>query len=64
MKTNSHELVVKIKEGKGPNDVLGYFINQGTNIISFREILPSLNEIFIRLVEGTPTARQFQKVNN
>ena len=40
----------------------GYFINQGTNIVSFKEMLPSLNEIFISLVEGTPTARQFQKV--
>ena len=64
MKTNSHELVVKIKEGNKPNDVLGYFINQGTNIVSFKEMLPSLNEIFIRLVEGTPTARQFEKINS
>ena len=64
VKTNAHELVVKIGEGKTPNDVLGYFINQDINIVSFKEILPSLNEIFIRLVEGTPTARQFQKINN
>ena len=64
VKTNAHELVVKIKEGHGANDVLGFFIERGTNIISFREILPSLNEIFIRLVEGTPTARQFEKVNS
>jgi len=62
IKTNKQELTVKIREGYKPNDVLGYFINQGTNIISFKEILPSLNEIFIRLVEGTPTARQFQKM--
>jgi hypothetical protein len=27
-------------------------------------LLPSLNEIFIRQVEGTPMARQFQEVNN
>jgi len=62
IKTNKNELTVKIKEGYKPNDVLGYFINQGINIVSFKEMLPSLNEIFIRLVEGTPTARQFEKV--
>lgn len=62
IKTNKQELMVKINDGYRPNDVLGYFISQGINIISFREILPSLNEIFIRLVEGTPTARQFEKL--
>lgn len=62
IKTNSHGLIVKIKEGYKPNDVLGYFINRGSNIVSFKEMLPSLNEIFISLVEGTPSARQFQKI--
>ena len=62
VKTNNQGLIVKIKEGYKPNDVLSYFINQGTNIVSFKEMLPSLNEIFIRLVEGTPTARQFEKI--
>ncbi|CAN5345149.1 ABC transporter ATP-binding protein [soil metagenome] len=55
------ELIVKINEGFKPNDVLGYFMNQGIGIVSFKEILPSLNDIFIKLVEGTPTARQFEK---
>ena len=59
---NKQDLIVKINEGYKPNDVLGYFINQGTNIISFKENLPSLNDIFIKLVEGTPTARQFEKI--
>jgi len=63
IRTNKQELIVKIKEGHTPNDVLSYFINQGINIVSFKEMLPSLNEIFIRLVEGTPTARQFQKMD-
>ncbi len=61
VKTNKDELVVKINEGYKPNDVLSHFINNGSSIVSFKELLPSLNEIFIRLVEGTPTARQFQK---
>ena len=62
--TNKQELTVKINEGFKANDVLGYFMNNGSSIISFKEILPSLNDIFIKLVEGTPTARQFQTMNN
>ena len=62
IKTNKQELIVKINDNYSPNDVLSYFINKGINIISFKEMLPSLNEIFIRLVEGTPAARQFQKI--
>jgi ABC-2 type transport system ATP-binding protein len=53
-------LIVKIHEGYSPNDVLRYYLQQGTGITSFHEILPSLNEIFIQLVEDTPAARQFQ----
>lgn len=55
-------LVVKIKEGHRPNEVLQYFLATGNNITAFHELLPSLNEIFIRLVEDTPTTRQFEKV--
>lgn len=57
-----HSHVVRIKEGQTPNNVLQYLLQQGIAIHSFNEILPSLNDIFIKLVEGTPTARQFQKV--
>ena len=59
--TNGH-LVVKINEGFRPNDVLSYFIGLGKGITAFTELLPSLNDIFIRLVEGTPLARQFQNI--
>jgi ABC-2 type transport system ATP-binding protein len=62
--TNKQELIVKINEGSKPNDVLGHFMHNGSSIVSFKEILPSLNDIFIKLVEGTPTARQFQSMNN
>src|ERR1700750_1290437 len=44
--------IVKIKEGHKPTDVLKYFIQQNADVNSFNEILPSLNDIFIRLVEG------------
>ena len=62
VKANGNELTVKINEGYKPNDVLSHFINNGASIISFKEILPSLNDIFIKLVEGTPTARQFENI--
>jgi ABC-2 type transport system ATP-binding protein len=63
--TERHDrfLIVKINEGYKPNYVMQYFIQHNAGIVSFNEILPSLNDIFIRLVEGTPSARQFQYVN-
>ena len=53
-------LILRIQPGYTSNDVLGHFISKGDLIASFQEILPSLNDIFIKLVEGTPLARQFQ----
>lgn len=58
-----HSIVVKINNGFRPNDVLQFFISQNMGIVSFHEMLPSLNDIFIRLVEGTPLARQFEPIN-
>jgi ABC-2 type transport system ATP-binding protein len=58
-------LTVKINEGKNSNDVLKYFIQQNFTIESFNEVLPSLNDIFINLVEGTKaTTRAFQPTND
>jgi len=55
------ELTVCIQPGGASNDILSHFISQRQNIEAFHEILPSLNEIFIRLVEGThAAARDFQ----
>jgi ABC-2 type transport system ATP-binding protein len=59
----ANNLTVKINEGFKSNDVLKYFIDKNINVEAFNEILPSLNEIFIQLVEGTKAAtRSFQKV--
>ncbi|MCW3094263.1 MAG: transporter ATP-binding protein [Ferruginibacter sp.] len=58
-----NQLLIKLQHGSTTNDVLKYFINQEIEIHSFNEVLPSLNDIFIKLVEGTPGARQFQPVN-
>ena len=60
--TDKKDLTVKILEGYKANDVLSYFMNSGSSIVYFKEIMPSLNEIFIKLVEGTPTARQFENI--
>ena len=57
------KLLLKLKDNARPNDVLQHFINEQAAIHSFNEVLPSLNEIFIKLVDGTATARQFQKVD-
>jgi len=51
--------VVKIKEGHKPTDVLKYFIQQNADVLAFNEILPSLSDIFIKLVEGTAVSTQF-----
>lgn len=60
--TREDSLIIKIKDGHTPNEVLRFVLDQGLSIHAFNEILPSLNDIFIKLVEGTPTARQFQPV--
>ncbi len=61
IKKHDQKLVVKINEGSNSNDVLKYFLQGPLVIEGFNEILPSLNEIFIKLVEGTKMSRQFQK---
>lgn len=58
-------LMVKINEGKNSNDVLKYFIQQDLTIESFNEVLPTLNDIFINLVDGTKaTTRAFQPITD
>ncbi len=54
------EQIVQIHEGKSTNDVLRFLLDLSIPVRSFEELLPSLNEIFIRLVGDSPTARQFQ----
>ncbi|MDR0791741.1 MAG: ATP-binding cassette domain-containing protein [Chitinophagaceae bacterium] len=60
--TKEKTLIVKINSGFSSNDVLTFFIHQNIIVESFNEVLPSLNEIFIHLVEGTKSvSRAFQK---
>ncbi|MEY3541659.1 MAG: hypothetical protein RLZZ204_471 [Bacteroidota bacterium] len=58
--TQNNLLRIKLNDGFTNNDVIQFFIHKGLNIRSFNEVLPSLNDIFIQLVQGTPGARQFQ----
>ena len=62
VRKEDHSVVVKLEDGHHSNQLLATFLQQGTMITSFNEILPSLNDIFIELVEGTPATRQFQTV--
>lgn len=62
VKADPGQLTIKLNDGTTPNEVLQFFINQGVAINSFNEVMPSLNDIFIRLVEGTHASRQFQRI--
>jgi ABC-2 type transport system ATP-binding protein len=59
-----NDLTIKINDGYKSSHLLNYFLQQNCTIESFNEILPSLNDIFIDLVEGTKaTTRAFTPVN-
>lgn len=59
--TAKHKNLVKINEGYKSNDVLAHLLKENVNIVGYNEVLPSLNEIFIQLVEDThSTTRAFQ----
>ena len=55
-------ITIRISPGTDTNVVLRYFMDKNIRITGFNELLPSLNEIFIKLVEGTAAARQFQQI--
>jgi ABC-2 type transport system ATP-binding protein len=57
-----NELTIRKADDFSTNDILKYFIDKGLVIQSFQEVLPSLNDIFIRLVEEEGNAtRQFER---
>jgi ABC-2 type transport system ATP-binding protein len=58
---NGHEYTIQLAAGTSTNAVLEELIRNQVPVLGFTEILPSLNDIFIRLVEGThATTRAFQ----
>ena len=57
------EWTIQLLPGTSTNDVLQHLIVSGVTVKGFHEILPSLNDIFIRVVQGSESAtRQFQSV--
>ena len=62
--TTGNSIIVQKRDGRTNNEMLQYLLSKGILIESFNEILPSLNDIFIRQVEGTPLARRFQEIDN
>jgi ABC-2 type transport system ATP-binding protein len=60
---NAQKVFIKLSQTVASNDVLKYLIEQQIPIISYNEVLPSLNDIFIQLVEDTHAkARAFQHI--
>jgi ABC-2 type transport system ATP-binding protein len=55
-KTNA---IIQLNEGVTANTALTEILQQNIAINGFSEMLPSLNDIFIKIVGETPTARQF-----
>jgi len=49
--TTGHVMRVKIDENNTSNDLVG-IITKHSNLISYNELLPNMNEIFIDMVEG------------
>lgn len=54
--------VIHIREGFSPTDVLRELLAHDCSILSFNEVLPSLNEIFIRQVEEIKTVPAFSDI--
>ncbi len=69
--SNSFEVVsskdnflnVKIKDGNTPAHVLQEFLNHQAPIVSFNEVLPSLNEIFIKQVNELNSEKSILTAN-
>ena len=62
IKETDKSITLKIAPGAQSNNVIRYFMDQQVEINHFTEMLPSLNDIFIKLVDGTTAARQFTNV--
>ncbi len=50
----NQQITFQLQEGQDSNELLRYLLQQGIRIQSFQEILPSLNEVFIRQVGMDP----------
>lgn len=50
IKNENKQLTIKVENDEASNQLLSYLMNNGVYIRGFKEILPSLNEIFIKQV--------------
>jgi ABC-2 type transport system ATP-binding protein len=61
---NKNKYTLQFESIDEANNLLAYCISQKFRIKSYAELLPSLNDIFIQLVEGDGAARKFEPVKN
>lgn len=60
----NNKIVYQLAENTSPNQVLEFWLQNHYTILSYSEILPTLNEIFIDLVKDSTTARPFNIEND
>ncbi|MGB1121244.1 MAG: DUF4162 domain-containing protein, partial [Saprospiraceae bacterium] len=51
LERKDNQLIIKVEHDKASNELLNYLMQNSVYINGFKEILPSLNEIFIKQVE-------------
>ncbi|MCB0154193.1 MAG: DUF4162 domain-containing protein, partial [Anaerolineae bacterium] len=49
---SDHSIIIQVDEEGRSNELLQYLLQNGVFVHAFNEILPSLNEIFIRQVKS------------
>ena len=63
LKKEGNKFQIKINGTRQNNDVISYLLSQQIQIVSYNEVLPSLNDIFISLVEQSHSStRAFKEV--
>lgn len=45
-------MVLDVEKGTSSSDVLAAVAEAGLDVVSYRELIPSMNDIFIKLVKG------------
>ncbi len=52
VKKSNSSITIKLTEGQNGNDIISQAVKQGCHVLAFNEILPTLNDIFIKQVES------------
>ncbi len=47
-----NKVTLRLREDAGNNDILSYFIQKGYHVHAFNEMLPSINDVFIEIVQN------------